>query len=304
MEPEYVEYITPDGQTFQFDTSTRWVMSEEGTGLPEISYITQRGPEQHGSTVIDFRLEPRVVQLVVREDTCNRWNYWSARRNLLNYIRPNRKTLLTPLTGRLRKYFPDGTKLDLNVVIESGPKFTAKSNNIWDEWAYQETLRFIAYDPVYFDPNQICVVWTVYDTNQLEFPIEFPILFGGNILYNILNVNYPGTWETFPTIEVYGPLQGILLENITTGKFIKILHVVSIGEVVTIYLQYGNKRIFSSMAGDITGTVTEDSDLLSFSIVPDPEAPGGVNQISVKGISADPLVTSVRMSYYVRYIGY
>jgi len=304
MEAEYLQYITPDGLVYEFDTGKRWLMTEEeGTGLPDINYITQRGPFQHGNTVIDYRLEPRVVQLVLREDSCNRFEYWSSRRMLLNMIRPNRITRTSSNTGVLRKYFPDGTKLDLDVVIEKGPTFTAKGGK-WDEWAYQETLRFIANNPIYYDPIPVCLTWPIAGIDQLVFPITFPIVFGGSFINETATVVYPGTWLSYPTIEITGPMQGILISNDTTGKFIHLLHDVSVGEVVTIYLPYGNKRVVSSILGDLTGTITDDSDTVLFYLAPDPEAAGGVNFITVQGINIDPGVTVVRIIYNVRYIGY
>lgn len=304
MEAEYLEYITPDGEVFKFDTKYRWLMSEEeGTGLPDITYITQRGPNQHGVTVVDYRLEPRIVQLVVREEVCNRFDYWAARMELLSTLNPERRISPSPFTGILRKYFPNGNRLELDVVIQAGPQFATRSGR-WDEWAYQETLRFVAHDPIYRDPDLVCRNWTVSDYDELKFPITFPIMFGTDLLEDTLTLNYLGNFPSFPTIVIVGPLDGALITNLTTNEKINIQHTISVGETVTVYLQYGNKRVVSSLVGDITGTVESYNDLVKFHIAPHPKATNGINLVKIQGMNADIGVTIAQISYYNRYIGY
>jgi len=79
---ELDQLITPDSQVYTFrDDQRRFTMSTSGEGLPPIEYITQRGPFQHGETVVDYRLRPRVLQMVYREKFCSRDVYWDGRRH-------------------------------------------------------------------------------------------------------------------------------------------------------------------------------------------------------------------------------
>lgn len=46
------------------DLDTYLRIEEDGLGLPEVRRITERGPFQHGDTDLDFRLEPRIINVV------------------------------------------------------------------------------------------------------------------------------------------------------------------------------------------------------------------------------------------------
>src|SRR3990167_9916197 len=102
--------------------------------MPQIEYITQRGPYQHGVTVQDYFLQPRVIQMLIRQQYCSRIKLWAGRSNILNHLRPNRQSPGQLNTGKLRKYLPDGSIRDLDVLIQEGPRFEAR-NLKWDEWA-------------------------------------------------------------------------------------------------------------------------------------------------------------------------
>lgn len=90
---ELVQVITPDGETIDLTTGSDkgdWVINQSGWGMPDIDYQSQQGPFQHGVSVRDYRLKPRTVQLLIRQQACDRDNYWEKRTALLNTFRVNR----------------------------------------------------------------------------------------------------------------------------------------------------------------------------------------------------------------------
>lgn len=90
---EFHQLITPDGMTYDLHTASRngrWVMSSQGWGMPGVDWITQQSPYQHGATVMDYRLQPRMIQLLVSQSFCNRDDFWTGREALINALRPNR----------------------------------------------------------------------------------------------------------------------------------------------------------------------------------------------------------------------
>ena len=278
-------------------------MSFMGDGMPPIEYISQRGPFQHGETIYDYRLNPRVIQFVHYSRADDRHRYWDKRSDIMNLLRPNRQSAGSFALGTLRKYMIDGTLRDIDVMIEQGPMF--KSMDLkWDEFSFMETLRFIAPDPTFYDPSIDTLTWTLGIAQvELEFPIEFPIEFSESLILGETNtITYIGTWLSYPGIVITGPFSGFNIENIDTGKFIQLNYAIQAGEVVTISLDYGNKSVESDIQGNLIGVVSTDSDLAEFAIVPDPEAPDGVNNLEVNGASADN-DTQVVLSYYTRYIG-
>jgi hypothetical protein len=303
---EFTDYISPSGIVYSFDADDRFLVSEEGTGMPPIEYIIQKGPMQHGETVIDYRLGTRTIQLIVRQDTYDRYTYWTKRAGLLNAIRPNFHTLNNFGPGTLRKKLPDGSIRDLNVVIEQGPIFVAKSQDQWDEFGYTETLRFIAHDPIYFDPTKITLTFDDLVDPLLPahtvFPTSFPITLGVTAYAVAKSITYAGSWPTFPKIVITGPMDGFLILNATTGEWIELYYIISTGEIVTIDLPYGNKTIVSSLGTDLSGAYVSGSDITTFHVAQDPEVTGGVNtfQVEVTGTDAN---SKVELEFYTRYIG-
>ena len=153
----------------------RVIISEEGLGMPSIEYVTQRGPFQHGESMVDYFLHPRIIQYIIRHKYCNYQAYINGRYELLDQLRPNKAPVGT--FGVLKRHYPDGSRRYIKVMIEEGPGF-APHRGGWDEWAYDETIRFIAHDPIWYDPTYRVV--TLADgtlTAHLIFPITFPILF-------------------------------------------------------------------------------------------------------------------------------
>lgn len=307
---EFDEYITPDGKVYPLNFSSgRFVLSVEGTGMPEIDYITQTGPYQHGMTIYDYRLKPRTIQYIYKYVACDRFGYWDARAELLNYLRPNRQTSGFTL-GKLRKKLPDGTMRDIDVIINNGPRFQARNLDAWEEAVITETLIFIAPDPTFYNPTQQCSTWVLTASDHLIFPFSFTyggagsdIQFSSSVISNLVTVTYNGTWLSYPTIEITGPINGLTITNTSTGEFIKLNYDIGGGEVVTIDLRYGNKTVTNAGGANLIGTVTTDSDLATFHIAPDPEVASGTNILSVVGSGAVIGTTAVKISYYERYIG-
>lgn len=306
---EFSSYIAPDGHEYKFDKSIyRWLMSEEGFGMPPIKYITQKGPNQHGETVVGYRLDPRIIQLQIRSDNSHREEYWSARAELLNALRPNRQLSGEFSSGKLRKKFPDGSMLDLDVLIQQGPVFSARALNTWDEWGFTETLRFIAYNPILYDPVKSVMFWeSLYDdaaVNQFSLPTTFPIVFSGNNFFtSSRQVTYLGTWESYPDIDILGPVNNLKILNESTGEFIQLNYDIADGEVVLIRLPPGNKSVTNDSGDDLQGNVTLDSDLTTFHVAADPEVTGGLNIFTVTGESLSAN-SNVQLSFYRREIGF
>lgn len=308
---EFTQLITPDGTTFNFDAQDKFLISETGYGMPPINYITQKGPYQHGETVIDYRLQPRTIQLVHRHNACSRTDFYNNRATLLNMLRPNRQTSGTLTPSTLRKILPDGSRRDLKVVISQGPEFVASQQGQWDEWSFMETLRFTAYDPIFYEPTQQSTTLTVgTPINLWEFPLEFPSPMGRNFVFgnpstagHYTTIAYTGTWLTYPGFVLTGPMDGPTIKNYSTGETIALLYNLSNGETLTINLDYGVKSVTSDIAGNVLWCVKDASDFSTFHLAPTPEASGGNNVILVDAGNWKTGVSSIAISYYRRYIG-
>ncbi len=303
-----ISYISPSPENRVYELITphnpgRWVMSFSGFGTPPIEYITQRGPFQDGETVKDFFLRPRVVQMLLRQNFSDRSDWWDGRAAILNEIRPNRQSTATAvIPGILRMVKTDGSVRDLNVFIQEGPRFEPRQSSQWDEWSFQEILRFVAHNPVLFDPTRVDFAFTFDIDDDLVFPITFPIMFGGGVIDLTPNINYTGTWLSLPIIVITGPLEGFRLDNLTTNEKLELSINVPAGRVVTIDTTEGFKTVTDDLGNNLIGGLTSDSDLATFHIAPDPEAPLGVNNMRLQGTSPTG-ATSVEIRYFTRFFG-
>jgi hypothetical protein len=304
---EFDLYIAPDGTQYSLNTpGSKWVLSAEGTGMPPIEHVTQRGPFQHGETVTNYYLRPRIVQLLIRQLYGTRDAYFAGRHALLDILRPNRQVAglagigaIEP--GVLRKGFPDGNVLDLHVRIQQGPNFQPRRLDAWDETAFQEVLRFIAHDPIFFHPTQQSVRCSMGGEDvdaQLVFPITFPIRFDKlEGTADCTLINYTGNWPEYPTIVVQGPAQNLVIENLTTDERLQLDYTIPAGAVVTLDLTYAHKTVTMTGGVNLLGYLTPDSDLASFHLEP------GINQLDISATGVN-LQTYIEVRWYRRYIGY
>lgn len=303
MDIEFTDYIAADGTVYKFHVPARigkWVVSQSGWGMSPIEYITQRGPFQHGETVLDWFLRPRVIHLLIRQQFCDRDGYWAGRAALVNAIRPNRQA--TPggvAPGTLRRRLSNGSLRSVDCFIQDGPRFEARRTDAWDEWAFREVLRFVAYDPVIYDPALQTQTFS-QDQDELTFPITFPILFSA--LEASATITYQGTWLSYPTITITGPSTGISITNTTTGEVINISAALGVGDSLIVTLTPSSKTVVKNDGTNMIGSVDPASDLGTWHLAPDPEAPGGANDISVAITGAGPS-SGVTVEWYTRYIG-
>lgn len=305
--PRSITFIAQDGHTIKLDTQrgNPGVLNWEGTGMPPIEYITERGPFQHGETIKDYFLRPRIVQYLIRRKFCSRQAYFDGRNALLDALRPNRG-----VNGVIRHVLPDGQKRDLTVAVIEGPKFEADKLDEWDQWAYQEVIRFIANNPVYFNPTQRIKSYGplassgfpytfpfLFSTpSELEFPIEFPIEFQPFDL--TLDVENAGTWIEYPVIEVFGPAKQIIITNHTTGESLALFNYdILVGQSVIFNLAYGVKTVKLSDGTNLIGYLSTDSDLATFHLDP------GENSVEID-IGSYGAATYAEIRHYDRYIGF
>lgn len=277
----------------------RWVISDTGTGTPPIDYVVQRSPFQDGATVKGFFLQPRTVTLLIRHGFCSRDAYWTGRAGILDALRPNRQLVPTGvLPGILEKTLPSGEQRRLDVYIAVGPAFEPSKPGSWSEWDFREVLNFTAYNPVWYDAAQSNLV--AFAGSELVFPITFPIIF--EALLSETTIHYLGTWLEYPTIMITGPISAPVIDNLTTGERIGLDYNIPAGVTVSIVLTPGYKTVTDNLGNNLIGAVTTDSDLATFHLAPDPEAPGGMNDIRIGG-GGTTAGTSLRISWYARYFG-
>ena len=147
------------------DYSGRAIMSAGGYGMSEVAYIEQKGPFQHGKTLLGYRLQPRKITLEFRENSKSREEYYRKRAELLALFRVNKQPVAGDLNlGVLRKILPPdlsfespdrrrkGAVRDIDVLLESGMQYEFNSGDDWDYNSNVISFELIAPDPTFYDP--------------------------------------------------------------------------------------------------------------------------------------------------------
>lgn len=308
---EYDYLLLNDGTRY----TLKDVISAEGFGMAQREINTQRGPYQHGESFVSRYLIPRSLQYVIRVNFHSRDAYNKGVNTLVDAVNK---------TVTLVRVFPDASKRYIDVYPDEGPNLDSPGG--WNRWSIQDTIRFLAPDPTFYNPVQQSLGLSSV-SGQLEFTttgtetpaaitdgnrsgmefrtinretatyidqrfyigLEFyPIAAAGTVVNN-------GTWETYPLITIRGPIEDPEIHNVTTGDVIKLSPVtLTYDQMILIDLKYGGKSVYYRDGTDAIALVTDDSDLGTFKLMP------GSNYISVSGTGGGPPI--VALLWYERYL--
>jgi hypothetical protein len=271
-------------------------LAEDNLGLPDVTRLTERGPLQNGDTDIGFRLEPRIIQVVVgvfTEDG-DPIVYWNLRRTLQRMLMPTS----TPL--RLRYTLPTGEVRQIDVTYAGGLTWPSDERMLS---AHRTAFALRAADPTFYDPDGISVVYEVGGgAGAWTIPWEIPWGIGSATVNSTQAVGNPGDWEAYPTITVVGPITNLIIRNTTINEKLDFTgYAIASGTTITIDTRYGVKTIVDQNGTSQIDKLSNDSDLATWRIAAHPEAPDGTNSIQVTGTNATS-VTAIFLQFKPRYI--
>lgn len=294
---ETISFETHDGNVLVLPNSIYVYETFPGNfGAPPTNFIVRSGYKQDGSTEIAYILGEREFELEFwRADACNRIEYWQNRAALLEYFRPNRGGAMTMTVTR-----PDSTQRSLTVRATPGFVYEAMRNN---DWNVRERISFRAFDPIWFDPATNALSVTASISNDLVFPITFPIQFGPSGLLFTQAITYTGTWKSFPTLRLDGPYTHVTISNLTTGISIFFTVAISAGQYRILDLMPGNQSLIDENGNDAFSDLGPTSNLVDFCLKPDPEVAGGTQMIQATFYGGSNGVSAFTISYFAKYFG-
>ena len=249
-------------------------LGDQGFGLAPLHRVTVRGPLQDGDSDIDFRLDPRVLQIplmvVNASATAPKYQHYEIREKLLSIFRPGDNAFITVTRS-------DGVTTKtrvINVRVLGGMSFDVDPDN----FHVRTVVQLRADDPTWYDPTT-----TTYTINEANIGVN----------QTITNL---GNWNAFPLIRVTGPIRVAEIFNSSTNFTIGIDDTISAGTYFDIDLSYGKKTVFDNAGVNRITRVLIGSDLAVWSLIP------GNNIVAVNGFDTTS-ATKIEFTYSSRFTG-
>jgi len=264
-------------------------------GIPPVTRITQRGPFQNGDTDIDYRLNPRVINLpvVVPGTTYNEMA--SNRENLLQMFKPGNDT------ATFQQILDGGTAYEISRSIDV--KIAGASmDSAQTDFNVRAVIQLRADDPTWYNTTQNYTQMTYTQFGSpTPYPKPYPVPYGDYSSANIISVVYTGTVMSSPILQCVGPLTNLTMTD-GAGRIIAISGTIAAGNTFTIDLRFGRKTIVDQNGINKFSMLTITSDLINWGIYPDPTFDSGLQYFSVSA-TGTTASSAVFMYWYDRYVG-
>lgn len=295
-----------DGYTYPFwdgatlftstDGETKiYYIADNGLGMPPVVRYTQRGPQQHGDSDVDFRMEPRIVPYVFGIHAPSLADLETARDLLMWLFRPTN----IPFTVQYER--SNGSTRQLLAHFNAGMQF-ASTDRDQGTWFQRFNVDIRAADPTFFDPFEetASFINTYASSGGFIVPVVIPFSIRGDNLGLAKDIYYQGTADVLPVVKIFGPVVSPVLTNATTGAVLSFPDITISGDgYYTIDLRTGYKTVLDQDGVDRTFELTDTSslDVWNFTVQ---RLPHHVT-FSASYVGVQPEV--VRITWNNRYLG-
>lgn len=299
--PEFHILQTYDGNELVlgsgFDVDIN-LIGNTGFGAPPVEYQTRRGYRQDGVTELTYNLLPRPVTVsVYHPHKSDRAAYWDLRQRLLDFLRPNRGG---PLVYRIIR--SDGSERALTVRADPGLTYPVTGNR--NSWDIEETITFIAHDPLWFDPTEAVPTISTDNGDELSFPAEAPFEFGiVGVQFSTGTLTYSGTWKTYPVLTLIGPYTSCAIYNRITGAALSFTTSIIAGERRIIDLTPGNQSVINTDGDNKFAELSPSSNLIDFYIQSELTENGTAHRLDAVFVGGTVGQSNFILEYFNRYFG-
>lgn len=273
---------------------TMYLTGSVGWGIPEITRITQRGPFQNGDSDIDYRINPRIINLPIVIPCSSYAEYADARVYLNRLFSPGNDT------ATLRQYVDESPYLlDQSIDVKiSGATMDSTPN----DFNVRAIIQLRADDPTWYGSNE-----EVLQLTQLQFgdptpyPKPYPVPYGSYSVNNIVTITYNGDVVSYPILQCIGPLTTLVIAD-GSGRVISFTDTIPALNTWTVDLRYGRKTVTDQNGVNKFGSLSISSDIVNFGLYPDPVFASGIQNFSVSA-TATTNDSMVIMYFNNRFIG-
>lgn len=282
-----ITVIRSEGSYNLNDYSDWFITGAAGLSIPANSRFIERAALQDGAFNMGLKLLPRYFDLNFTTFDNSEQNYWNTRDEIARIFLPSNELISILFTMGT-------TQRQIDCAIRGVPQANSENRFLYQQkWG----IQFIAPDPLFYHPSRQTVSLGNWGGTGFVIPMTVPFDFGQSSVDQTTVINNIGSWNTYPEIQIIGPINNAVITNLTTGYKL---------DFTGLNLGSGNERIIDTSFEaktviDENGTnkisdLTNDSDLTLFSFLP------GINSIKITG-SSITTATQIFFRYYHRYIG-
>jgi len=298
---ESYKLIKANGDELEFDIGKYFLKSTGAFGNPPIQYSTQKTFFQDGEIINNFTAAPRQFNLMLYAKPFNyevdRTSYWDLRLGILRFLSPQNGAMTFQFTRDDHTIFELTNVYPTDGLTLGGETYNEERN----DGTIDEQIALTAFDPIW-RKSPIVNTGTLTPTadENLVFPITFPISFGSSGVFINNEINYEGTWKSYPKITINGPYTTCTITNVATGAVIRLIEpilstntrIIDLTDPVngfTIVDEYGNNKF---------NEVNVGSNFTNFYLAPDED-----NEIQFSFLGGNDTHTDASIQYYERYLG-
>lgn len=266
-----------------------------GLGIAPTRRLKDRGPMQDGATDRGYRLDERMINLILFIEAANLAAADTHRDTLKTIFRPRTSTPV-----QLRVTRDDGVIRQIDcypVGLTDYPDMLQERVGV----SQRIIVQLEAANPVWYNPTLLNIVFetTVGGTEGFQVPVLIPWdQLAGNIINATQTIAYAGDYKEYPVIVITGPAGDITITNVMTGEILNFVAAnIPAADNWTIDLRYGYKDVANLAGVSQLGALSAASALGTWHLDP------GNNDITVAIPTGATTATNVSIRYYNRYIG-
>jgi len=216
------------------------------------------------------------------------------RRELIFALKPKSQSPMA-----LRLTFGTGAIRQIDVVYVEGLEFDGNDKS---GFYHRTAIVLRAHNQVWYDPSKRVIQLGGSDISAYrEVPTSIPLRIGIAGFNQVVNVTYAGTYDSFPVIRLFGPMDRFYIQELTTGDYIELTVPIDDGDIVTIDTNYGMKTITDQDGTNLIQYYT--GDIATFRILAtevETTLHGNSYRVEADNTSSN---SKVFFEYYNRYIG-
>lgn len=275
--------------------ATIWLDAHDGLGMAPSRRLSERGPMQQGETDRGVRYDPRMMSLAFGVSGQSMADYWDARDALYRLFRP-RDTALS-----VRFDLDNGAARQIDGHLVGGLLGSSKDRK---GFTLKLATTIKCPSPFWYDPTPVFETFGASGAAAgMGIPWAIPWQVGASSINQTRPILYTGSYQAEPIIQIVGPITSPIITNIITGDTLDFTGTtIAAGTTYTIDCRYGYKTVVDQNGTNQIAKLVSGSDLATFALLADPDAPGGVNSIAVAGTGISS-ATNVYLTYSRQYIG-